>query len=571
MLRQILIDFGVTQRLLQVVEDARGQSGERILTDLLHLAELLQQASVRLDGPKALLRYFAQQRSEASGDEEGQRRRLETDDALIRIITIHKSKGLQYPVVMLPFASAARPVRPDDRPIKWHDETGSLVVGWDAVSADTLAKADAERLAEDIRKLYVAFTRAEHLLWVGVAPVHNQGPRAIDDLLGLADLPADQFFDAMGQWAAGFDGHSVIGVRELLGSVSAPTASPNPAPNAAAKNLALGGGDVRVPTRARHDGWAVSSYSGIKSRSDHDAHNAYEAHNAQGSLTTHTDPDAFGATLPIDSPGVENLAEMGQERSRLRPEPILIAQGPVHRFPKGAEPGTFLHGLLEWAARQGFAAVVSAPEGFRQEVARQCLGFGWAKWANNVADWLLGWMRTELPLGPSRLQLSMAARARPELEFWIASSAVDGAVLDSLVTMGCLQGRARKPLAAQQLTGMLKGFIDLVVEHDGRYFVVDYKSNWLGATDADYSADALAACVLENRYELQYALYLLALHRLLRTRISAYDYDVHIGGAAYFFLRGLYGPARGVHFERPPRACIEALDTLFQGVGAGPL
>ncbi|MGA1253956.1 MAG: PD-(D/E)XK nuclease family protein, partial [Burkholderiaceae bacterium] len=118
---------------------------------------------------------------------------------------------------------------------------------------------------------------------------------------------------------------------------------------------------------------------------------------------------------------------------------------------------------------------------------------------------------------------------------------------------------------SSRLTGMLKGFIDLVAAHNGRYFVLDYKSNWLGPTDADYSADALEQAVLEHRYELQYALYLLALHRLLRSRIPDYDYDRHVGGAVYLFLRGLDGPAAGVHYQKPQRQTIEALDRLFLG------
>lgn len=573
MLRQILVDFGIAQRLLRVSEDARGQTGERILTDLLHLAELLQQASVGLEGPQALLRYFAQQRSEASGDADGERRRLETDDALIRVVTIHKSKGLQYPVVVLPFASAARPVKPNDRPIKWHSADGHLALAWDEVGDDLLALADAERLAEDIRKLYVAFTRAEHLLWIGIGPIQNQGPRAIDYLLWPDHGYARDFLTAMQQWAENLDHHQVRAVfagpgdgehsarsdtagpdfsgTKTLGAVATATDRQSRSRTPQHSLAASSGGRARVPTRQGHDGWSVSSYSGIKTR----------AHS--------TDLETAVATLSLDSPGTENLMEMGQEPFQPWLETPIPPKGPLHRFPKGSEPGTFLHGLLEWAARQGFASVTGSPQAFAQEVSRRCQAFGWAKWAGEISPWLLGWMRTELPLAGLTLQLDRAAQTRPELEFWIAACAVDVTAVDSMVGAGCLPGRARKPLTAHQVTGMLKGFIDLVVLHEGRYFVVDYKSNWLGPTDADYTADALRASVLESRYELQYALYLLALHRLLRGRIPNYSYDQHIGGAAYFFLRGLHGPCKGVHFERPPRACIESLDRLFLGGEGG--
>jgi exodeoxyribonuclease V beta subunit len=109
--------------------------------------------------------------------------------------------------------------------------------------------------------------------------------------------------------------------------------------------------------------------------------------------------------------------------------------------------------------------------------------------------------------------------------------------------------------------------MDLVFEWRGRYYVADYKSNWLGPSDRDYTPANMAAAVLEKRYDLQYALYLLALHRQLKARLPDYDYDRHMGGALYLFLRGTAAASRGVHFERPGRDLIEALDELFSGRG----
>jgi len=112
---------------------------------------------------------------------------------------------------------------------------------------------------------------------------------------------------------------------------------------------------------------------------------------------------------------------------------------------------------------------------------------------------------------------------------------------------------------------MLKGYIDLVFEHEGRYYVADYKSNWLGPADSDYSAQAAREAVLQHRYELQYVLYVFALHRLLRVRLPDYDYERYIGGAVYLFLRGHAAPGQGLHCERPPKVLIDALDDLFCG------
>jgi exodeoxyribonuclease V beta subunit len=146
---------------------------------------------------------------------------------------------------------------------------------------------------------------------------------------------------------------------------------------------------------------------------------------------------------------------------------------------------------------------------------------------------------------------------------------VDLAAVDRLVCAHTLGGGERPPLAPGKLNGMLKGFIDLVAEHDGRYYVFDYKSNWLGPDDAAYTPAAMAAAVLAKRYELQYVLYLLAIHRLLKLRLPDYDYDRHLGGAIYLFLRGSQSPGRGIHAERPPRALIEALDALFAHAAHG--
>ena len=156
----------------------------------------------------------------------------------------------------------------------------------------------------------------------------------------------------------------------------------------------------------------------------------------------------------------------------------------------------------------------------------------------------------------------------PEMEFWVATHDVDAQTLDRLVCDMTLDGAVRPALEPAQLNGMLKGFIDLVFEHDGRFYVADYKSNWLGPDDAAYTTAKMRAQILHSRYELQYVLYLFALHRLLKTRLPDYDYDRHVGGAVYLFLRGSHAESQGVFVDRPPRELIERLDALFaKGVG----
>jgi exodeoxyribonuclease V beta subunit len=145
------------------------------------------------------------------------------------------------------------------------------------------------------------------------------------------------------------------------------------------------------------------------------------------------------------------------------------------------------------------------------------------------------------------------------MAFTLPVHALSAARLDALITRHVLPGQTRSPLQPLQLEGMLIGFMDLVLQHEGRYFVLDYKSNRLDS----YAPALLPAAILAHRYDVQYTLYTLALHRLLKSRLPDYDFDVHMGGAIYLFLRGIDQPGVGVFVDRPPRALIEALDTAF--------
>ena len=275
-----------------------------------------------------------------------------------------------------------------------------------------------------------------------------------------------------------------------------------------------------------------------------------------------------GASAPQSAQEANYLEEeAGEPPARVAAAPV---QGGMHAFPRGAAAGTFLHDLLEWAGREGFAAVAAAPSDWQTQIARRSRPAPWAAQEDVLREWFAGWLHAPMelsalvpgstPVAPAGLRSYQA-----EMEFWIAAQDVDASALDALVTRHTLGAQARPPLAPQQLNGMLKGFIDLVFEHEGRYYVADYKSNWLGPNDAAYTAHAMREEVLRHRYELQYALYLFALHRLLRARLPGYDYDRHVGGAVYVFLRGASSPGRGLHLERPPRALVEAMDRLFAG------
>ena len=557
MLRRLLNDFGVPARLLS-------QGDERQLTDLLHLAELLQQASALLDGEHALIRHLADQRAEAAQAQDARRQRLESDADLVQVVTVHKSKGLEYPLVFLPFAHAARRVKADDVPLTWHDDSGAARLS--LLADDTvLARADRERLGEDLRKLYVALTRARHATWMGVAATPDLRDSAIGYLLG-------EGVDGAGGDLAG---------RLQAWATDCPAIVCQPAPAASATRHEPAA-ETALPSRPRplqivpREAWWVASYSALRV--------------APPTLLL---PDAAAPDLP-DDPGQPGpladsaagkvfaeradavqamLAGAREAPGALPPDAPAPTTGSVHDFPRGAHAGSFLHTLMEWAGLEGFARVWAEPAGLRDLIARRCQVRGWSAWIAPLHDWLHALLDTALPVpGAGPLRLAALVSFQVELEFWFAAHRVDTLRLDTLVTQGTLDGAARPALLPGRLNGMLKGFIDLVLEHEGRYYVADYKSNWLGTDDASYTPQAMREAVLHHRYDLQYVLYLVALQRLLRARLPDYDYDRHVGGALYLFLRGTRGPACGVHAERPPRALIDAVDALFRATppGAAP-
>ena len=241
----------------------------------------------------------------------------------------------------------------------------------------------------------------------------------------------------------------------------------------------------------------------------------------------------------------------------------------VHAFARGPQAGTFLHGLLEWAGQQGFAAVAADRALLAAQVRRRLQRMpAWQPWEDMLTGWLLQVLTQ--PLYSAMLPVSLPALAdlpqyQVEMGFMLAVNGIDLPGLDAWVRANTQDGAPRPALLPGQLNGMLKGFIDLVFVYEGRYFVLDYKSNWLGSTNAAYRPETMAAAVLAHRYELQYLFYVLALHRLLKVRLPDYDYDRHVGGALYLFLRGMSAPSGGVFAARPSREMIETLDAAFAG------
>ncbi|MDH0647881.1 exodeoxyribonuclease V subunit beta [Pseudomonas sp. GD03858] len=527
MLRRLLHDFQLPRALL-------GRSdGERVLTNLLHLAELLQQAAGELDGEQALIRHLAEHLANAGQAGEEQILRLESDEQLVKVVTIHKSKGLEYPLVYLPFICTSKPVDGQRLPLGWHDDDGvaHLTLAPDAAQIE---RADDERLAEDLRLLYVALTRAQYACWLGIADLKRGTQRssqlhrsALGYLLGgglplAASSQLDDWLQALMTGCPAIDRGPLpeVGTQRYR------------APQSHSELL-----PPRKPRRAAAEHWWIASYSALR---------------------------VGDQTLVADSSQAQQLLDDELLDSQALRE-VPAEAGDIHRFPRGPSPGTFLHGLLEWAGREGFAEVSAQPGEIERTVGRRCNRRDWTGWIPTLTQWLQQLLGQPMLLQDATLTLAGLSQYQIEMEFWFASHQVDAVRLDQLVARHTHGGAARPAAQPTLLNGMFKGFIDLAFELDGRYYVADYKSNWLGPDAQAYGALAMEQSILEHRYDLQYVLYLLALHRQLRARLPDYDYDRHVGGALFIFLRGVTSAGHGLYHARPPRALIEQLDAMFRG------
>lgn len=505
--------------------------GERRLTNFLHLGELLQQVSSELDGEYALLRWLGEAVSRPNGQDAEQVLRLESERKLVQIVTIHKSKGLEYPLVFLPFICSHRTA---ETPL-YHeaDEAGNRTI-LDLTGAEgSLAEADRERLAEDLRLLYVALTRGVYATWLGLAPVRSGNGKsektelhhtAIGYLLQKGEEgDAETLATALTELSQALPGVAV-GEPSLT----------RPAPLPPEEEL-LGEPQVRHFSGSLERDWWISSYSGLA---------------AQG----HGHSKGVLANPGFDDEVVTKAAALASEQPEEAPQPSIFT------FPKGARPGTLLHSLFETIDFQS-----AAGEPLAEHIASLLLQDGFDEsWAPVLQQQVEAVLDTPLETGfgePVRLRDLAPERKQVELEFFLPMGRVTAPALTALCQQHDPLSRGNKPLSFATVQGMLKGFIDLVFEWQGRWYLLDYKSNHLGMSPADYSRPALERAMAEHRYDLQYQLYSLALHRLLTLRLPGYDFDQHFGGVFYLFLRGM--PQGGIFHTRPSRELVLGLDRLF--------
>ncbi|WP_280236665.1 UvrD-helicase domain-containing protein [Nocardia cyriacigeorgica] len=540
-------------------------NGERRLTDLRHIAQLLDQIALTEGyGLTALTRWLADRvRDPASGAVTDRSRRLDRDAAAVQIATVHASKGLEFPVVYLPFAwDSAR--NPKAATLLFHEDDGTRVLdvgGQEAPGyADRKRRAEAEEAGEELRLLYVALTRAmcQVVAWwapaftTDHAPLHRmllgRTPGG-EDVAHRVSVPADSVVaERLSAWV------DAAGASVTLHVVDgAPVVQPRRA------RIETETGELAAASfdRLLDHQWRRTSYSALTAA----AHAAAPDSEPEDGRGPDDEPD--GAVLAVIEP------ESG-------------APSLMNDLPYGAEFGTLVHGVLERidtdAADLAAEVALRCREGIEDMLAEAD--------PTLLATALLAVLRTPSPYGaladiPSRDRLC-------ELEFELPLAGGD-TVRAHAATLRGIAALLRAHLPATDdfhpyadhlealednpLRGYLTGSIDAVLRlPDGRFVIVDYKTNRLGTGDLTvehYTRDRMAAEMIRSHYPLQALLYSVALHRYLRWRLPGYDPDAHLGGAAYLFVRGMIGPqtpsGRGVFDWSPPAALVVALSDLLAG------
>jgi exodeoxyribonuclease V beta subunit len=537
-----------------------GADGERALTDLRHLGEVLQDAAADCYGPEELYAWFLAERDGARAEsvEAGreQQLRIESEARRVQLLTIHASKGLEYPVVFIPTAWRTRNDHPRDvrkNLARYHDAEHCLSL--DFGTADFDANKAAERfegLQERLRVLYVAMTRAESqciayafedtAARAGMAGIVDQSDRgALETLLSAALHAAGAGADAAD---SGWDALSkaIPGLRI----------------------------DLAETSLQHYRGDATDSLERV-ARAPLPSARPYHG------LYSFTALMRIGVVAAVDAP------QWAEDESMVTDggvTPITSEEEPDVRISvlarvKGPRFGDAMHQLLEQgravdaipAALRGsyvlqtdrIAAALDT-ESVKLEQGRK------AEQLTAIADLLDRTLDSQLAPGLRLTDLASTA-CRPEFEFAFVVDEAHWHRMHGLLEAHGLGDWWPASAEKRVLRGMMKGFMDLVFAWDGRYHVLDYKTNWLGEGRlSDYAPERLETAMQEHHYGLQALIYTVALHRYLAHRLIDYDPAVHLGDSWYLFIRAVgLGSAAGIWRKRFPQTLIDQLDALFEG------
>ncbi|MDM8536664.1 exodeoxyribonuclease V subunit beta [Desulfobacterales bacterium HSG17] len=531
---------------------------ERIMSNFYHLVELISQASLNQQlSSYYLLKWYVRQlsrefRSESSNELRSDELRLETDRQAVAIVTIHKSKGLEYPVVYLPYLWEGQRKTPQDN-IVFHDpdQDYRLTLELGSKEIDTAKKNyEIEEKAEQRRLLYVALTRASamcRIFWGGFNTIETSA-------LGSMLHASNDCNDCKNRCK---DDQTMINDLKLLQSLAPQSILIEPSCDESI-NLFYDKANLldidlfaKQTSRKVQASWKISSFSGI-------------SHNS-------SDPKILMNQNNLNLK-ILNSQNSNQNNLDINKKETLIT---LSDFPKGAESGDLFHSIFETLDfTAGSKAIVNQVQTkFNQ------FGFSDTKMTEPAVRSVKEVLETKLVTQNLKFCLKdiKPDQRFNEMEFIFP---VDTFNISSIIKAFNKSDKSGKSdlnfkasgylrqlslLTTQSFKGFIKGFIDLVIHHQDKWYIVDYKSNYLGNTYGHYSHDAMFDAMTEHHYFLQYYIYTVALHRYLELRLKGYDYNTHFGGIFYLFIRGMNpvsGSKFGVFHDCPDKSVITELANL---------
>ncbi len=497
---------------------SKRKQSERRITNLQHCIELIQQAVIDEHlGINKTLDWLHKNIMHAASNNtptDEQQLRLESDENAIKILTLHSSKGLEYPIVFCPFLwQRGKRLKTEKLVVKCHTPNGLIAdLGSEQFEAHRQLALE-EELAEDLRIFYVAVTRAKYRCYINWADVRTKDNANDSAMAYLFDFLDDNFSEQENKLKDFCN--NLPSVAEYRLSATELEITEHLQKQQTTQKLTH-----KKTSRSLFTHWQMSSYTALSSLSMDDA------------------PE-----LPNDKTN-ENLID--------KP----IEEEDEKQLPRGAHTGNVIHDLLEIIPFKQLAknADISLLRN------KSCLRYGLKTDAPEQIDQLLQQtVKTCLSKEEKGFSLKNLNEDQclKEMPFYLAMKTIDMYQINSLLK-GC---PTFQPLSEKKMCGYLTGFIDLICEYKGKYFVMDYKSNYLPSYDQANLIEAMR----QHNYGLQYWIYTVVLHQYLQNRLADYSYQKHIGGVKYLFVRGMDEnlQASGVYQTLPDQAIIEQLAELF--------
>ncbi|MBW2606091.1 MAG: exodeoxyribonuclease V subunit beta [Deltaproteobacteria bacterium] len=554
MYRFFMTREGVKKRILSL------DDGERRLTNLLHISEILHKESEEKNaGMTGLIKWLSEQRDPSTPRLEEHQLRLESDELAVKIITIHKSKGLEFPVVFCPFCWESSLAK--DKEIVFHDINRNRSLTFDIGSKEIdnhIALTQNELLAENLRLLYVALTRAKELCYLVWGRINKAETSAMAYLLHdlLHDKNIMKTDDIVAEIKKRFNRLDDDEIQADLKLIS------DKSNGAIELCLIPDENDLKYKPLVEKDEnlfcrkfsgkidrkWKISSYSSLVYDKMQD--NELPDHDS-----------LYMPKLKITGSHIDFQSFSGQFEQTDYPE-----KNDIYSFPKGAKAGIFFHDIFENIDfKQDLADIKESL------ITAKLHEYGFdLKWKNVVCDMINNVISTPLFTDRTNFLLSsISGKDRiNEMEFYFPLKTVTPKKIRKIFSdYGGINIPGEFPSNMERLSfspskGFMKGYIDMIFRYNQKFYLVDWKSNHLGNNTGDYNKASIDRIMSKDLYILQYHIYLLALHQYLRLHVLQYSYESDFGGVLYMFLRGIdkhQGPEFGIYRDIPSPDLIYAL------------